>query len=106
MAMPIIARVLRCGDQDAVLCQSRSLHDMQYLGNKLSIYPDFTLAVQAARREFAPAKKILASLDCIYAPLYPARLQVAAQGRSHLFVDPKLALKFSKKLTKEHKEPD
>lgn len=56
---PIIARILNYQDRDAVLKQARAAWTTTHQGNKIAFYPDFTPAVQAARREFLPAKKIL-----------------------------------------------
>ena len=36
-----------------------------------------------------------------YVLLYPAKLRVVVQGKPHLFIDPKLATKFGKKLARE-----
>ena len=105
-ARPIIAHLRHYGDCNAILGCSRELRKVQFQGNKISIYPDFTLLVQNARREFAPVKKLLMNSGHAYALLYPTSLRIVARGKPHIFTDPKLALKFGKKLVKEARDKE
>lgn len=60
----------------------------------ISIYPDFTQAVQEARKKFNPAKQQLRDLKIEYAMLYPARLKVTEDGKTKIYNDPKELLKY------------
>ena len=100
-AHPIIACLLHYGDRDSILRRAREQRNLQFQGNKLLLYPHFTMTVQAARREFLQTKKLLIQTGHTYALLYPAKLQVVVQDKPHVFTDPKLALKFCKKLARE-----
>lgn len=60
------------------------------------------MRVQEARRQFAPMKKLLRELNIDYAMLYPARLRVNKQGRSHIFTDPKALQKALKDKEQRH----
>lgn len=46
---PIIARLLNYRDRDTVLRAAREKGDIQYQGNSIALYQDFTQAVQMAR---------------------------------------------------------
>lgn len=100
---PILARLLNYRDRDAVLGAARERGELIYQNNPISIYPDFTQAVQAARKEFLPAKKIFRTLGSKYAMLYPAKLRVHANGKQLLFVDAKAAMKFAKEHSKQQR---
>lgn len=56
-ARPILAKILNYRDRDTILRLAREKGTLHYQGNVISLYPDFTQAVQTARREFLPAKK-------------------------------------------------
>lgn len=102
---PILARILNYQDRDMVFHQARVRGSTTYQGNTLAFYPDFTPAVQAARREFLPAKKILLQSQIPYSLLYPAKLKVSHNGTTHYFTDAKSALKFAKHVGhKKHKK--
>ncbi|KAJ1188669.1 hypothetical protein NDU88_005428 [Pleurodeles waltl] len=89
----IIAYLLHYYDLDNILQLARKLFELHYQGSKLSIYPDFILAVQSARCDFLPAKKLLMKTGLPYALIYPAKLKAALHGKTHLFRNPKRAMK-------------
>lgn len=93
---PIIARLLNYGDRDAILREAGRLGSVTFQGNTLMFFPDYTPTVQAARREFAPAKKLLAASSIQYAMMYPAKLKIVHKDRPHYFTDAKSAPKFAK----------
>lgn len=92
----ILARILNYRDRDTILRLARERGSLTYQNHAIAIYPDFTQAVQSARREFIPAKKVLQKCGAKYAMLYPARLRVMASGKPIFFTDAKAALKFAK----------
>lgn len=100
---PIIARVLNYRDRDMILRKARERGELQYQSNGLAIYPDFTAHVQAARREFLPAKQIFQKLGTKYTLIYPAKLKVQGPGKPAYFTDAKAALAYAKQLSKEQK---
>lgn len=102
---PIIAKLLNYRDRDAALRLAREKHPLRYEGSTISLYPDFTIRVQEARKQFAPLKKQLKDMGVDYAMLYPARLRVNRQGRSHIFTDVSLLRKSIKNWAKDHR-PD
>lgn len=102
---PIIARVLNYRDRDAILKSAREKGMLHYQGNKIEVYPDYTMQVQNARRTFLPAKKIFQQLGTRYALIYPAKLRVQQQnGRPLFFTDAKAAMTHAKKMAAEHRK--
>lgn len=93
----ILARILNYRDRDTILRLARERGSLTYQNLSIAIYPDFTQAVQNARREFTPAKKLLQKCGTKYAMLYPARLRILTKDKPLFFTDPKAALKFAKK---------
>lgn len=91
-AHPIIAKLLNCRDCDAVLRAAREMGEVWHQGNLLSLYPDFTLAVQATRREFLQAKRLHQKQEVQYALLYPAKLKIQRGTQTQIFSDPKAEL--------------
>lgn len=97
---PIIARLLNYRDRDTVLRLAREKGAITHQGNQLAFYPDFTMAVQEARRAYQSTKKLLLAAKVPYAMLYPARLRVETNGRFKIFTCPKAALEFARSLAK------
>lgn len=56
---PIIARILNYRDRDTILRAARENAPLQFENKRISIYPDFTMAVQKARNTFREVKKTL-----------------------------------------------
>lgn len=93
---PIIARLLNYADRDSILREARTWGTITHEGNTLLFFPDYTPAVQVARREFIPTKKLLHEPSIPFAMLYPAKLKVMHNGQTHFFTDAKSSLKFAK----------
>lgn len=100
---PIIAKLLNYRDRDAALRTARELKSLHYEGSTLSLFPDFTLKVQEARRQFAPVKRKLREQNIEYAMLYPARLRVCRQGKLQVFTDPRALQKAIKEWGRDDK---
>lgn len=88
---PIIARLLNFRDRDTALRLAREKGDIIWQGSKLSLFPDFTVMVQDARRKFSDVKVTLRNLGLRYSMLYPARLRVDVNGRPRIFDSPAAA---------------
>lgn len=101
---PIIARLLNYRDRDAILRMARDNGTIPFQGNTLAFYPDFTVAVQAARREFGMVKKQLQSKGIPYAMLYPVRPKIGLEGAFKIFTNPKAALEHVKTLKRRRSE--
>lgn len=82
---PIIAQLLNYRDRDAILREARARDPVMYQGSKLTFSPDYTPAVQAARRKFASSKKLLVKSSIPYIMLYPAKLKITHEGQQHFF---------------------
>ncbi|KAJ1174308.1 hypothetical protein NDU88_006130, partial [Pleurodeles waltl] len=54
-------------------------------GNIISHYPDFTIAVQEARKKCTPIKPKLRQANISYAMLYTTCLLISHRSRDHVF---------------------
>ena len=52
------------------------------------LFPDYTAAIQQQRSSFLGIKRKLRELDLKYALLFPARLRVSINGKTHFFDSP------------------
>ena len=84
----IIARVLNYRDRDAILKASREAPDARFENSGIHVYPDYTNKVQQMRKSFIEVKQKLRAMDIRYMLLYPAKLKVISQGKSHFFERP------------------
>ncbi|KAJ1192213.1 hypothetical protein NDU88_001525 [Pleurodeles waltl] len=94
---PIIVKLLNYRDHDAALRHARELKTLQYEGMTVSLYPDFTMQVQEARRKFIAGKKQLRNLHLEYRMLYPVKLRVEVDGSPIFFTDYKKLDQFVKR---------
>lgn len=85
---PMIARILHFRDRENILCAARTMGDLQFNGNRISIYPDFSSATQKQRASFVHVKKRLRDLQLAYSMLYPAKLRVVDRGKVSFFSSP------------------
>ena len=85
---PIIAKILNYKDRDAILRQARELGSIAYENSKILIFPDYTLQVQKARRNFETVKSKLRTMGLQYRLMFPAKLKVLHNGKSHFFSTP------------------
>lgn len=100
---PIVTKLLNYRDRYMALRAARDKQPLQYEGSTISLFRDFTIRVQEARRQFTPLKKQLRDLNIDYAMLYPARLRIKKQGRSYFFTEPKAIQKAIKDWSKERR---
>lgn len=96
---PIIARLLNYRDRDTALRMARE-KILTYEGMDFTMYPDFTAAVQEARRKFLPVKQKLRKVQIDFALMYPARLRITHQGKQSVFVNPQQAEEFLKRVNR------
>ncbi|KAJ1150390.1 hypothetical protein NDU88_003183 [Pleurodeles waltl] len=77
--------------------QYRELKTLQYEGITVSVYKDFTIQVQEARRQFIAGKKQLRNVRLEYRMLYLAKLRVEVDGSQIFFTDHKKLDQFVKR---------
>ena len=105
-ARPIIARLLNFRDRDTVLRLARESGGLRYHNSAISIYPDFTMAVQDARRKYTDARVALRKLGIRYGMLYPAKLLIDVDGKAKFFETPAEVMSFCKNYTPRRSTPD
>ncbi|KAJ1152767.1 hypothetical protein NDU88_005542 [Pleurodeles waltl] len=84
----IIARTFNHRDREAIL---QAAHTHCYPHNKnliIRIFSDYSIQVQKQRRSLDEVKKVLHIKELKYMMLFPARLQVLAEGKSWYFTSP------------------
>lgn len=92
--------------RDTILRLAREKGSIIPQGNSLVFFPDFTVVVQATRREFGAVKKFLQVEGVPYAMLYPARLRIGSVGNSKIFSNPRSALEHAKHLKRQKHAPN
>lgn len=89
---PFLLKLLHYKDRDIILRLARQKVDMEIQGAKISIYPDFSAAVQKQRAKFTEVKRRMRAIPLVYSMLYPAKLRVVADGAVHFFDSPNMAV--------------
>lgn len=88
---PLLARLLSSRDRDTILQAARKLPGIKYNNASISIFPDFSAALQKTRATFMDVKRRLRDLSIQYSMAYPARLRVIHQDKTLFFNSPKEA---------------
>lgn len=88
---PLLARLISSKDRDAALQAARKTPELKYNGASISIFPDFSAALQKTRATFTDVKRRLRGLSIPYSMAYPARLRVSHNDRAIFFSSPKEA---------------
>ncbi|KAJ1176591.1 hypothetical protein NDU88_001863 [Pleurodeles waltl] len=89
-ARPVIARILNYRERDVALHVARELDPIIIDNAKISLYPDYTLAVQKRRAFFQIIKQRLRKMELKYAILFPAKLRITHNQKAHFFDSPDL----------------
>ncbi|KAJ1185445.1 hypothetical protein NDU88_002237 [Pleurodeles waltl] len=71
--------------------EMRKHGDPTFENHTIRFFPENTRAVQLQRQSYAGVKRKLKDLGYTYRLLYPAKLKVLHEGRSHFFQSPKAA---------------
>ncbi|KAJ1099297.1 hypothetical protein NDU88_004399 [Pleurodeles waltl] len=87
---PIVAKLLHHRDRDYILSQTRQLGEITCNTQRIMIFPDFTRETQAQRASFNVSKHALRENGIKYAMLFPAKLRVEHDGKTHFFTSPQL----------------
>ena len=87
----IIARIFNFRDRDVILQEARKNPPVKIDNATISFFPDFTLRIQAQRREFLAVKKRMRCRGLKYSMLFPSRLRVAVNNKTFFFDTPEEA---------------
>ncbi|KAI4881460.1 hypothetical protein NFI96_000609 [Prochilodus magdalenae] len=92
----ILVRFLRSGDRDYILrtARTRERKELQWEGNRVLFFPDFSRATQQKREQFKECKKALHERSVPFAMMYPATLRIQTKEGPKRFDSPKEAMKF------------
>lgn len=82
---PLIVKILNYRDRDVLLQKAMEKTLIQYENHRISLYPDYTMMVQ---RQRSSVKKKLQAAQLKYALLFPARLKVIHDKKTHFFDSP------------------
>lgn len=85
---PFLARLLSSRDRDAILQAARRKGELRYNNSVIALFPDFSAALQKQRASFLHVKKRLRDMGVQYSMLFPAKLRVVHDERSHFFTSP------------------
>lgn len=94
----IIARVHNDSDLVSILRLSRQQAPLQYHGERVSIFPDYTAEVSSRRQAFTAVRKRLMDAGAKCSLRFPARLQVAHNNTVKIFDSPADAERFANSL--------
>ncbi|KAJ1210554.1 hypothetical protein NDU88_005917 [Pleurodeles waltl] len=89
-ARPVITRILNYRDRDVALQVARELDPIIIDNARISLYPDYTLAVQKHRASFQIIKQRLRKMEIKYALLFPTKLRITHNQKTHFFDSPDL----------------
>ncbi|KAL1268510.1 hypothetical protein QQF64_033873 [Cirrhinus molitorella] len=78
-----------------VLRRARGTRPLQYQGEPISIFPDYTANVARARNAFNGGRNLLRG-RVRYGIMFPARLRISYKGDSKEFLDPEKAMAYVK----------
>lgn len=89
----IIARIHFYREKELILRLRRS-KELEFKGNKVLIFPDYTPEVMRQRREFNDVLASLRELKAEHSLLFPAKLRVKHNGQFKVFTTPGEAMTF------------
>lgn len=85
---PFLVRLLSSRDRDAILQAARQKGDILHNNNVVSIFPDFSAALQKLRASYINVKKRLRGLNITYSMSFPAKLRVIYGDKTVFFTSP------------------
>ena len=94
----IIARLHNYGDLVSILRLSRQQAPLQYQGERVSIFPDYTAEVSSMRQAFSTVRKKLMDAGAKCSLRFPAKLQVIHNNSVKTFDSPADAERFANTL--------
>lgn len=94
----LIIKFLNFQDKVQAMRAARTKGKILYGEQEVMFFPDISAELQRQRRRCDGVKQQLRSLDIRYGMVYPAKLRMTADGRTHEFNSPADAEKFSEGL--------
>lgn len=85
---PLILKILNYRDRDILLQKARDKGTILFENQRVSLYPDYTVAVQKQRFSFQLIKQKLRAAHLKYALLFPARLKIFYDKKTYFFTCP------------------
>ncbi|KAJ1134972.1 hypothetical protein NDU88_001418 [Pleurodeles waltl] len=80
---PVVAKLLHYRDQDIMLQRARDVGPFTLENGKVDMFPDYTAAVQSKRFSYLSVKKALWEEGIRYALLFPSKLKIMGDDRTH-----------------------
>lgn len=80
--------MLNYRDRDTVLRLTREKGNIPFGNSHIAVFLDFSAEVRQKRAQFSDDKRQLRNHHLAYAMLFPARLRVIRDGKTHFFEDP------------------
>uniref|UniRef100_H3A965 L1 transposable element RRM domain-containing protein n=1 Tax=Latimeria chalumnae TaxID=7897 RepID=H3A965_LATCH len=91
---PFIVKFLRFPIKEQILRVARIMGNLQWQGNKISVFPDFSRELQNKRQKFSIIRNILRVKNIKYGLFYPATLKIFLNNQTQTFTDPDVALEY------------
>lgn len=97
---PIVLRLHYYHVLEDILCKAAAAKQLYHGGKRIQIFPDYLPAVAKRRALFNCTRELLRDKPGVrYGLLYPARLLITHNGTQILFMDPKKAEEYTKRLS-------
>lgn len=87
----VVARLLHYKDRDHLLAAARATGPYNVGNGRVTLFPDYTLEVQRKRASFLAVKKALRDEGLQYSLMFPARLRVTLNEKTHFHDSPEEA---------------
>uniref|UniRef100_H3A043 L1 transposable element RRM domain-containing protein n=1 Tax=Latimeria chalumnae TaxID=7897 RepID=H3A043_LATCH len=84
---PFIVKFLCFPIKEQILCVARTMGNLQWQGNKISVFPDFSSELQNKRQKFSTIHNILREKNSKYGLFYPASLKIFLNDQTQTFTD-------------------
>ncbi|XP_056414581.1 small muscular protein isoform X1 [Hyla sarda] len=81
----ILIKLYTSQDRDTILRRAREVRDLQYNGQNIFVYPDFSWETQRKRASFREIKRQLKNAGVPFSLLFPTRLRVEHKGKVIIF---------------------
>lgn len=95
---PFILRLHYYHIREEILQKAMEMNNLEYMGQKICIFPDFPPSVVKQRAAFTKVREMLRGKpDVKYGLIYPARLLVTHGDTKRSFTDPREAQKYAEK---------
>lgn len=90
----IIARLLNFQTKQDIMQRAYTKGELRYMGNRISIFHDYSAELLRKRKEYDPVKRALAAKNIKYSLIFPAKFRVFHNNQTHDFDSPAKAEPF------------